>query len=58
MGLRNRILNPTPFIYLAFEKMDQFIYSIVSNVNLFIYCPLIFYTHLLLVVDKNIVSIH
>ena len=41
----------TPFI-LAFAKMDPFIYLIVQNVDLFIYCPLIFYTHLLLVVDR------
>ena len=51
-GVRARISKPTPFIYLAFEKMDPFIYLIVQNVDLFIYCPLIFYTHLLLVVDR------
>ena len=51
-GVRARISEPTPFIYLAFEKMDPFIYLIVQNVDLFIYCPLIFYTHLLLVVDR------
>ena len=32
--------------------MDQFIYLIVQNVDLFIYCPLILYTYLLLVVDR------
>ena len=36
------ILKPTTFIYLAFEKMDPFINLIVQNVDLFIYCPLIF----------------
>ena len=55
MGVRARISKPTPFIYLAFEKMGPFIYLIVRNVDLFIYryCPLIFYTHLLLVVDNR-----
>ena len=41
-GVRARILKPTPFIYLAFEKIDPFIYLIVQNVDLFIYSPLIF----------------
>ena len=43
------ISKPTPFIYLAFEKKKKkkkkkkhpFIYSIVRNVYLFIYCPMI-----------------
>ena len=34
--------------------MDPFIYMylIVQNVDLFVYCPLTFYTHVLLVVDR------
>ena len=40
MGVEFRNLR-TPFIYLAFEKMDPFIYLIVQNVDLFIYCPFI-----------------
>ena len=49
---------PTPFIYLAFEKMDPFIYLIIQNVDQFIYCPLIFCTHFLLVVRQISQSIH
>ena len=52
MGGQARISKPTPFICLAFEKMDPIVYLIVHNVDLFIYCPLSFYTHLLLVVDR------
>ena len=48
-GVRTRISKPTPFICLPFEKMDPFIYLIVQNVDTFMYCPLIFYTYLLLV---------
>ena len=40
MGVRASISKPTPFIYLAFEKMDLFIYLILDH--LFKYCPLIF----------------
>ena len=29
-------------MYLAYEKTDPFIYLIIRNVDLFIYCPLIF----------------
>ena len=38
------------FIYLAFEKTDPLF--IVQNVDLFIYCLLMYYTHLLLVVRQ------
>ena len=38
------IFQNLPFIYLAFEKTNPFIYLIVRNVDLFLYCPLIFYT--------------
>ena len=48
----------TQFIYLAFEKTDPFIYFIIRNVDLFIYCPLIFCTHLLLEVRQISQSIH
>ena len=41
MGVRASISKHTSFIYLAFEKMDPFIYLIVQN-DLLIYCPLIF----------------
>ena len=51
MGVRASTSKPTPFILLAFEKMDPFIYLIVRNVDLFIYCS-DFYTHLLLVVRQ------
>ena len=44
--------------YFAFEKTDPFIYLIVRNVDLFIFCPLIFYAHLLLVVRQIWQSIH
>ena len=48
-----------PHSYLAFEKTDPFIYLIVQNVDLFIYCPCIFfYTHLLMVVRQISQSIH
>ena len=40
-------MKPTPFIYLAFEKSNPFIFLIIQNVDLFIYCPLVFYAHLL-----------
>ena len=50
--MRANISKPTPFIYLAFEKMDPFIYLIIQNIDLFIYCPSIFCTHLLLVVRQ------
>ena len=53
-GVRASISKPTPFIYLAFEKTDPFIYSIIQNVDLFIYCPLIFFTHFLLVITQKI----
>ena len=45
-------ISDSPFIYLTFEKTDPFIYLNVQNVDLFIYCPLIVYTHLLLVVRQ------
>ena len=51
-GVWASISKPTPFIYLASEKTDPFIYLIIQNVDLFIYCPLIFYTHFLLVVRQ------
>ena len=35
-GVRANISKPTPFIYLAFEKMDPFIYLIIQNIDLFI----------------------
>ena len=43
--MRASISKPIPFIYLAFEKTDSFIhvYLIIQNVDLFIYCPLIFF---------------
>ena len=50
-GVRASTSKPTPFILLAFEKMNPFIYLIVRNVDLFIYCS-DFYTHLLLVVRQ------
>ena len=34
--------NPTPIIYLVFEKNDLFIYFIEQNVYIFRYCSLIF----------------
>ena len=37
---------------------DLFIYLIIRNVDLFIYCPLIFCTHLLLVVRQIQQSVH
>ena len=40
--MRASISKPTSFIYLAFEKTDPFTYLIIRNVDLFIYCPLIF----------------
>ena len=43
------------------EKKDPFIYIlylIIQNVDLFIYCPLIFCAHLLLVVRQISQSIH
>ena len=40
------------------KKTDPFIYLIIQNVDLFIYCPLIFCTHLLLVVRQISQSIH
>ena len=42
MGVSASISKPTPFMYLAFEKMDSFIYWIIWNVDPFILCPLIF----------------
>ena len=48
-GVRASISKPTPFIYLAFEKTDPFIYVTIRNVVLFI--QYLFCTHLLLV-DK------
>ena len=42
----------------VWKKTDPFIYLIVRNVDLLIYCPLIFYTHLLLVVRQIEQSIH
>ena len=59
-GVRASISKPTPFIYLAFEKMGPFIYMYldIQNVDLFIFCPLIFCTHLLLVVRQISQSIH
>ena len=46
----------TPFICLIFEK--PFDYLIVRNVDLFIYCPLFFCTHLLLVVRQILQSMY
>ena len=40
------------------KKTDPFIYLIVQNADLFIYIPLIVYTHLLLVLRKISQSIH
>ena len=40
------------------KKTYVFTYLIVRNVDLFIYCPLIFYTHLLLVVRQISQSVH
>ena len=40
------------------KKTDPFIYLIIQNVDLFIYCPLIFCTHFLLVVRQISQSIH
>ena len=34
-------LKPSPIIYLAFEKIDIFIYLIEQNIYIFIYCSLI-----------------
>ena len=53
-GVRASISKPTPFIYLAFEKTVRFIYLIIRNVDLCIYCRLIICTHLLLVVRQHI----
>ena len=39
-------------------KRDPFMYLIVQNVDLFIICPLIFCTHLLLVVRQILQSVH
>ena len=65
-GCASKHSKATPFIYLAFEKTDPFIYFIVRNVvDLFIYictlslyCPFDFYTSLLLVVIQISQSIH
>ena len=38
------------------KKTDPFIYSIIQNVDLFIYCPLIFCIHCLLIVRQISVS--
>ena len=57
-GVRASISKPTPFIYLAFEKTDPFICLIIQNVDLFIYCPLIFCSHFLLVITQISQSIH
>ena len=48
-GVQASMSKPTPYIYLTFKKRDPFIYLIVRNVDLYIYCPLIFYSHLLLI---------
>ena len=45
-------------IYLTFEKTDSFMYQIVWNVGPSVYSPLIFCTHLLLVVRQISQSIH
>ena len=37
---------------LPLKKTDPFIYLIIRNVDIFIYCPLIFCTHLLLLVRQ------
>ena len=37
-GVRPSFLNPTPIIYLIFEKNDLFIYLIEQHVYIFIYC--------------------
>ena len=51
------VSKPTSFIYLAFEKTNPFIYLIIQNVDLIIYCPLIFFcTHFLLVVGHITVN--
>ena len=44
-GVRASISKPThSYIHVpGFEKTDPFIYLIIRNVDLFIYCPLIFY---------------
>ena len=34
------------------KKADPFIYLIIQNVDIFIYCPLIFCTHCLLVITQ------
>ena len=41
-GVRACFLKPTPIIYLVFEKNGLFIYLIEQNVNILIYCSLIF----------------
>ena len=57
--VRASILKPTPFIYLALKKQTgPFMYLIVQNVDLFIFYPLMFYTHILLVVRQISQSIH
>ena len=46
-GVRPSFFKPTPIIYLVFEKNDLFIYLIEQNVNIIIYCSLIFIPSLL-----------
>ena len=41
-GVRASISKPTPYIHLAFERTDPFIYLIIRNVDLFLQCLLIF----------------
>ena len=58
-GVRHSISKHAPFIYLAFEKTDP--YHILDHINFvdpFIYCPLIFGTHLLLVVRQIVNSLN
>ena len=57
-GVRASISKPTPFIYLAYIKKNPFIYLIIQNVDLFIYCSLIFCTHFLLVITQISKTIH
>ena len=57
-GVRASISKSTPFIYLAFEKYAPNYIRDRPSCCLFKCCPLILYTHLLLIVRQILQSIH